>query len=276
MRLDSIQPRHVGTTIHSLSDILHQVMAAERLPSCNLSQHSTSTTLQTVTHLINIDEDREVVQKVYAFLQTLHPYSIALPEVDDNDVRTIASECDQASALPTFSRISWLRPKQRQSAQAAALLQLPMVDRVYDDVKMIQITPKRFHASSGFSRPAWAEEFGIKSEDWRAFTTQFSRANSASNRQMLISGIITTLFEACMLWTIPILGVSGATATSLLALMYAKRYNLKQRMRDGSIPAWTAYWNATYFGPKGLVVGFDLPGPVFAHVAVAPKRRWLR
>jgi len=52
-----------------------------------------------------------------------------------------------------------------------------------------------------------------------------------------------------------------------------KRKNLRRHVYDGTIPAWTAFWNKTYFGPKGLCVGFDLPGPVFKRASVEPKRR---
>jgi len=50
-----------------------------------------------------------------------------------------------------------------------------------------------------------------------------------------------------------------------------KKRNTRNRVRDGTIPAWTAYWNMTYFGPKGLTVGFDLPGCRFDLAEVLPR-----
>lgn len=52
-----------------------------------------------------------------------------------------------------------------------------------------------------------------------------------------------------------------------------KEYNLWRRVRDGTLPVWTAYWNQAFFGPKGLVVGFDMAGPGFDDAEVEPEPR---
>ncbi|TKX25679.1 hypothetical protein C1H76_2329 [Elsinoe australis] len=133
--------------------------------------------------------------------------------------------------------------RKRRSATPAALRQLSIsfpekLDSI-GNIPTLQLVPSRRHASSGFPflLGCLAESF--------AFATFPSK-----------------IFAGIGLFIPP-------------SYYYFKQRNLRKAVIHGHIPCWTACWNKTYFGPKGLSVGFDLPGPIFHNTFVHPKRKFL-
>lgn len=146
--------------------------------------------------------------------------------------------------------------------------------------QLTQITPVHFGVRSGYPYPGWLDEYGITQEDWRAFVIAFSRVTCLTPIQTAIVLVVILFIDGCALGALfptKICGVFGLPTLPLI--LHFKRKNLKRSVRDGTIPTWTAYWNKTFFGPKGLCIGFDRPGPVFIDAQVEPKHHvtpWMR
>lgn len=143
-----------------------------------------------------------------------------------------------------------------------------------DIIPTVQLVPNRRHASSGYPYPLWLIDYGVTREDWLLFISRIRQANRIRPGQYAVVIGVGFLCEVFALigWPFRILAF-GSLATIQLYFS-CKRRNLEQAVLDGEIPTWTAAWNLTYFGPKGLSVGFDLPGPVFPDTFVHPKPKF--
>ncbi|PSK55830.1 hypothetical protein B9Z65_4708 [Elsinoe australis] len=151
--------------------------------------------------------------------------------------------------------------RKRRSATPAALRQLSIsfpekLDSI-GSIPTLQLVPSRRHASSGFPYPDWLADYGIR-------VTQY-----------ILSFLLGCLAESFASATFPSKIFAGIGLFIPPSYYYFKQKNLRKAIIHGHIPCWTACWNKTYFGPKGLSVGFDLPGPIFHNTFVHPKRKLL-
>ncbi|KAF2153301.1 hypothetical protein K461DRAFT_138594 [Myriangium duriaei CBS 260.36] len=177
-----------------------------------------------------------------------------------------------------------LKERSRRMARPAALRQLgicyPLLARRRKKVPTVQLVPNRRHASSGYPYPDWFVEYGITREEWSAFISRIRQANRITPGQ---SALLFAIAIACeVFFFLPLLPFKlFAPCGAVVLPMYlaSKRRKLRHAVNSGLIPVWTAAWNKTFFGPKGLCVGFDLPGPMFNDTFVHPKRKplpWMR
>lgn len=137
---------------------------------------------------------------------------------------------------------------------------------------LLQITPNRRHASSGFPLPEILKEHGITPEDWALFTSEFKFASYLNWKQLSCMGTIwLALTLPLSVAALPTKGLALAGIVMVPLYYHFKNKNLRRRVRDGSIPIWTAVWDEVYFKPKGVVVGFDTAGLVFPDLPVQPR-----
>lgn len=143
----------------------------------------------------------------------------------------------------------------------------------------IQIPPIRHHASSNYNYyPELLEPYGITRKDWALFTIQFVNANLPTSRE-IVALTAVSIFLQCMF--VFMLGPPGLPVGAIFSgglttgpIYYAlKGHHLRHHVRNRDIPDWLTTWNTQYFNPKGLMVGFNLPGRRVQHAAVAPKIR---
>lgn len=143
----------------------------------------------------------------------------------------------------------------------------------------IQIAPNRRHASSNYHYyPEIFQSYGISKEDWGLFTAQFVNANLPTRNELIALGSLTLTMQALFLFALgpvgfPIIAMGSAIFLEGPVLFKTKAHRLKRNVRNGKIPEWLAAWNLQYFNPKGLMVGFNLPGRKIKHAAVAPRAR---
>ncbi|KAF4547110.1 Hypothetical protein D9617_59g026490 [Elsinoe fawcettii] len=103
-----------------------------------------------------------------------------------------------------------------------------------------------------------------------------SRLRRVTVSQYVLSVMIGALAESFLFAAFPTKLVGAIGIVIPPCYFFFKKRNLRKVVRHGHLPCWTACWNKTYFGPKGLSVGFDLPGPIFHDTFVHPKRKfWL-
>ena len=144
--------------------------------------------------------------------------------------------------------------------------------------ELVQITPNSRSSHSGFSYPSWLADYGVTPQDWRTFTRGIDRATWLGKRQAAVVSVLSLGVDFLALQLGCINYLLMVNLPMILAYIHFRRRNVKIRVYDGTLPAWTAYWNKTFFGPKGLCVGFDLPGPLFENARVQPTQRtmWKR
>lgn len=229
-------------------------------------------------------EDEGLVREISLFLEgpnsetdaalaAARRHSSATPQVDG------ASDIKKQTQRLLLSRKR--RARRERTLRPAALRQVSLVDP--DSVfhtrttmnHIMQITPIRRHASSSFEYASVLREYGVSEEDWKLFTQQFERSNWLTLKQLAFMTAWALLTEGWVFFTQPAQSLTLGGLLNIPLYFHFKRKNLRRNVYNGTIPAWTAYWNKTFFGPKGLVVGFDLPGPVFLHASVNPKPRLL-
>ncbi|KAG8626452.1 hypothetical protein KVT40_005397 [Elsinoe batatas] len=134
-------------------------------------------------------------------------------------------------------------------AEPAALRQVPVYflesEHTGSEIPSIQLVPRRRHASSGY-------------------------------HQYILNLFAGGLVESFLIAGFPIKAVAILGVLMPPFYFVFKARSLRKAVKHGSLPCWTACWNKTYFGPKGLSVGFDLPGPIFPDTFVHPRRKfWL-
>ncbi|GAM84144.1 hypothetical protein ANO11243_021370 [Dothideomycetidae sp. 11243] len=236
---------------------------------------------------IKVREDAETVQAISRF-------------VDGHDSETTIAILRQGRAAKHKHRLTTRTPirnvskdiklvmrtkreRSRRTSKPSALRELviafPARVRKSTAIPTVQLVPRRRHASSGFPYPEWLEQYGVTREEWKMFISRIQKANGVRPRQLALMAAFFLVFDLLVFapWPDKILSLPALTAFPLY--QYVKRRNLRNQVKNGHIPIWTATWNMTYFGPKGLCVGFDLPGPVFPQAFVHPKQkpfRWMR
>lgn len=142
----------------------------------------------------------------------------------------------------------------------------------HKQTRVVQLVPHRRHPSSGYPFPEWLQDYGVSKEDWEAFTSRIRHVDCLSLTQYLIFTPTSIIVESMTLAPWPLKFISGLGGGIFVTFLYLKHRNLRRAVRNGHLPRWTAYWNETYFGPKGLSVGFDMPGPVFPTAFVHPRQ----
>ncbi|KAL1301749.1 hypothetical protein AAFC00_005951 [Neodothiora populina] len=143
----------------------------------------------------------------------------------------------------------------------------------------IQIPPNRRHASSNYHYYAEIlQPFGISEGDWHAFTRQFVNSNLPTRNQIVVLGTMSIVLQAAFVFGLGPPGIPVAAIASGAfvggPLYYAiKGHRLRHNVRNRNIPDWLSAWNTQYFNPKGLMIGFNLPGRPVRKAAVAPRLR---
>lgn len=226
-----------------------------------------------------VHEKEDIITQVRRFLRDLNKASETTP-------RSFQQACDPSDNILRLRR--WrpcprTRIRKGPRVRPAAIRQLRLVENlpasVLSTLDITQLVPNRCHASSGFAYPDWLKDYGINEEDWNTFTRQLCTAGSLTRNQIVCVATVVVLNEVlaalagAYIWPIAAKWIAAGFMLECPLYFYFKDRNLRRRFWDGTTPAWTAFWNLTFFGPKGLVVGFDLPGPVFEDAAVAPKTR---
>ena len=137
---------------------------------------------------------------------------------------------------------------------------------------MIQIPPRRRTAKSRFVYPEALGAFGVSLDDWKLFTRGFELSAGISWAQVAALFLLTLSFHMFTpILLVPLNTIVPLFDPTIILYYNIKKRNTRKRVEDGTIPAWNALWNQTYFGPKGLAVGFDLPGCIFKDATVVPK-----
>lgn len=187
-------------------------------------------------------------------------------------------EGPKSEADVAFPAMDKKHERRHRRTQPSAMRQISLVETPstvdLSTLETIQLTPNRRHATSGFIYLDWLQEYGISEEDWTKFTKQLCIAGWMTRKQIALMLCIALVTECFVIAALPTKIISMGAAINTPLYFYFKRKNLRRHVFDGTIPAWTAFWNNTYFGPKGLAVGFDLPGPVFTEATVVPKPRY--
>ncbi|KAF2226472.1 hypothetical protein BDZ85DRAFT_278422 [Elsinoe ampelina] len=165
-------------------------------------------------------------------------------------------------------------------ATPAAIRQMPVyfpdMELTKSKIPSVQLVPRRRHASSGYQYPVWLQDYGVSREDWNTFVTRFIFTNKIRVSQYILNLLAGGLVESFLIAGFPIKAVAFLGVVVPPFYFVFKARSLRKAVKHGSLPCWTACWNKTYFGPKGLSVGFDLPGPVFPDTFVHPRRKfWL-
>ena len=145
--------------------------------------------------------------------------------------------------------------------------------------RAVQIAPNHRHASSNYRyHSELLEPYGVSEEDWLIFTSQFVNANRLSRNELIGIAAVSIILQGTFIFVLGPPGfplgaiISGGITTG--PIFYAlKGRRLRRHVHNRDIPNWLAMWNAQYFNPKGLVVGFNLPGRRLEHAVVAPKPR---
>lgn len=143
----------------------------------------------------------------------------------------------------------------------------------------IQIAPNRMHASSDYHYyPEILQPYGISIEDWHLFTAQFVNANRMTRNELVALTAVSVVLQVAFAFGLgpPGFPVAAIISGALMGgpTMYGvKGQRLRRNVRNGNIPDWLVAWNTQYFNPKGLMVGFNLPGRQVQHAAVAPRLR---
>jgi len=168
------------------------------------------------------------------------------------------------------------RERRRKQAIPAALWSIVQTCRPEDipfkRPRTLQVPPRRRTARSRFVYPEELGDFGVTPETWTLFTKGFEYSASISWFQAVALLMFAVPFHI-IIYSLPVpvnFIVSIFDPTILLYYIMKKR-NTRKRVEDGTIPTWIAYWNMTYFGPKGLAVGFDLPGYIFKEAEVVRR-----
>lgn len=145
--------------------------------------------------------------------------------------------------------------------------------------RAIQIAPKRRHASSNYYyHSEILEPYGISRKDWDAFTRQFVNANLPTRNETIAVATVAVLLDCIFTFA---LGPVGLPVGAILAGAFVtgpvffalKGHRLRHHVRNGDIKKWLNAWNTQYFNPKGLMIGFNLPGRRISGIMVAPKPR---
>lgn len=155
------------------------------------------------------------------------------------------------------------------------------------EAQAIQLSPNRLHASSNYHyHPRLLQPYGISEVDWYSFTYQFVAANSVSRNKIVAFqatniavrlGFLAAqvvLFVSHPLFPLAAIPASIAITISFWTGYFAlKHQELKRHVRNGDIPRWLEVWNKQYFNPKGLMIGFNLPGHEVQYAPFVPRPR---
>lgn len=161
------------------------------------------------------------------------------------------------------------------TSQATALI----INHEQTTPQAIQLPPNGRHASSDYHYYAdLLSPYGITESDWSLFTRQFVNANLATRNQLIT---LTTVSIALQIVFAFVLGPPGFPTAALVSagvmsgpgFFLLKGHQLRRHVRNRDIAKWLAAWNTQFFAPKGLMVGFNLPGSRVRQTAVAPRAK---